>query len=97
MFCCLCYRQVTLRKTSKNSPRPIGREPSELLALGVNIGGIRIERDKSRKLKYLKRVERDYATHRFRFQVNKFVCRFVPVGSVAPCATISPVLNHTIS
>ena len=44
------YHHVTLRQTNKNSPRPKGREPSELLALDVNIGGICIERDKSRKL-----------------------------------------------
>ena len=52
------YHHVTIHQTSKNSPRPNGRELSELLALDVNIGGIRLERDKSRKLKYLFKYER---------------------------------------
>ena len=56
------YRQVAINTNKQESFTPNGREPSELLALGVNIGGIRIERDKSRKLKYLKRL-RTGATH----------------------------------
>ena len=47
------YRQVTMRinKQEQFTP-PYGREPSELLALVREyFAGIRIERDKSRKLK----------------------------------------------
>ena len=48
----LPLRDLTPNKQEQFTPE--GREPSELLALGVNVSGIRIERDKSRKLKYLK-------------------------------------------
>jgi len=48
----LPLRDLTPNKQEQFTP--VRREPSELLALGVNVSGIRIERDKSRKLKYLK-------------------------------------------
>ena len=43
---------LTLNKQEQFTP--IGREPSEQLALSVEFWRIRVERDKSRKLKYLK-------------------------------------------
>ena len=75
---------------------PNGREPSEQLALGVNIGGIRIERDKSRKLKYLKKTA-DGCDAQFPFWlvIELFVSH--PLGSEAPGADqSSPFCRYVI-
>ena len=73
------YRQVTLHQTSKNSSRPSGREPSELLALGVNIGGIRIERTRAESSSYIYKYEREQ--HSFRWLIKWLI---VPCGRAAP-------------
>ena len=57
-----------LNKQEQFTP-PYGREPSELLALSANIGGIQGRKNKSRKLKLSKKYERD-ATHN-PYSVNK--------------------------
>ena len=68
------YRQVTMRinKQEQFTP-PNGREPSELLALVREyFAGIRIERDKSRKLKLSKKTSNGIAT--LNFIVNNKNC-----------------------
>ena len=72
------YRQVTLRKTSKNSSRPqTDVNLLNCLLSCLNIGGIRIERTRAESSSYLKSTNGN-ATHNFLVVNNKNCLSRVP-------------------
>ena len=62
----LGYRQVTMRINKQEQFTPSGANLLNCLLSYANIGGIQIQRDKSRKLNILNSTERDYDNFRFR-------------------------------
>ena len=83
------YRQVTLHQTSKNSSRPVGREPSELLALGVNFGGFELRETRAESSSIYKvrtGVTRNPLVN------NELVCLFPVWKGAAPCARYASLM-----